>query len=77
MGEPGEFILYKSYKTNLETENSRKMNILKDLSLHNLNVGYSQLEFNGAINGNLAMKECVFFLFNEIEDGCNFLLSCT
>lgn len=64
MGEPGEFILYKSYKTNLETENSRKMNILKDLSLHNLNVGYSQLEFNGAIKGEPRDGKNVYFFYS-------------
>lgn len=63
MGEPGEFILNKSYKTNFESENYREVNILKDLSLHNLNVGKSQLEFIGAIKGELRDERmCIFFI---------------
>lgn len=63
MGEPGEFKLYKSYKSNFETKNSREVNILKDLLLHNLNVGYSQLEFNGAIKGEPRDERmCIFFI---------------
>lgn len=63
MGEPDEFKLYKSYKTNFETDNSREMNMLKDLSLHNLNVGYSQLEFNGALKVEPRDERmCIFFI---------------
>lgn len=64
--EPGKFKLYKSYKTNFETENFRKVNIFKDLPLHNLNVGYSQLEFNGAIKGEPFHERICILLLNEI-----------
>lgn len=70
MVEPGEFKLYKSYKTNFE--NFREVNFLKDLSLHNLNVGYSQLEFNGAIKGESLDERICILLLNEIGYGCDF-----